>query len=579
MSDTASHLPSAETSDAVLLSRIRAGETDAFGILYERHVGAARALARQLADGHEAVEDAVQETFAKILDVLRRGGGPRSGFRPYLLTAVRRTVYDRNRGERRLRPTDRMDLYDAGVPFVDPALEGLERSLIVRAFRSLPERWQVVLWHTEIEGARPAEVAPLLGLSANGVAALAYRAREGLRQAYLQMHLTGSSEHADTGTGFGAGLAAGAAAGADAAAGAGAAPIDERCRPVLEMLGAYVRRGLAKRDSRAVERHLDACERCRALHEEIADVNSRLREAVGPLVLGTASAAYLAARQGAGAAAGGSTAWWQMPRLLPGRQQPGLGAGVIAVAASVAVALVVVAGDRPLTLMHSPPSAVASPPETFPKAPGARRQPQRPPAGPSAPESHPPLRTPPAPPRPMPPALPTAQPATFAADLGTAAPPAWDETAISGTGALSGEGTPAAAPAPVTAAAPAPAPAPTADAGLPTDATSPDGVTVATATTVGAVPLAADGWASLPATTPSQATSAATSPSTSTDTGTVTGLEAGAEEDAGTDTGTVEVTAAVTSRSTTGTTTSPAAPAAERAGDGDRTRDTGIAVL
>jgi len=39
-----------------------------------------------------------------------------------------------------------------------------------------------VLWHTEIEGARPAEVAALLGLTANGVAALAYRAPEGLRQ-------------------------------------------------------------------------------------------------------------------------------------------------------------------------------------------------------------------------------------------------------------------------------------------------------------------------------------------------------------------------------------------------------------
>ena len=55
--------------------------------------------------------------------------------------------------------------------------------MIARAFASLPERWQAVLWHTEIEGARPADVAPLLGLTANSVAALAYRAREGLRQA------------------------------------------------------------------------------------------------------------------------------------------------------------------------------------------------------------------------------------------------------------------------------------------------------------------------------------------------------------------------------------------------------------
>ena len=43
----------------------------------------------------------------------------------------------------------------------------------------------MVLWHTEVEGQRPAEVAPLLGMSPNSVSALAYRAREGLRQAFV----------------------------------------------------------------------------------------------------------------------------------------------------------------------------------------------------------------------------------------------------------------------------------------------------------------------------------------------------------------------------------------------------------
>ena len=38
-------------------------------------------------------------TFAKILDLLHRGGGPDDAFRPYLLTAVRRAAYDRRRAE------------------------------------------------------------------------------------------------------------------------------------------------------------------------------------------------------------------------------------------------------------------------------------------------------------------------------------------------------------------------------------------------------------------------------------------------------------------------------------------------
>ncbi|MEJ7706929.1 MAG: hypothetical protein WKF82_06355 [Nocardioidaceae bacterium] len=86
-----------------------------------------------------------------------------------------------------------------------------ENTAAAKAFASLPERWQLVLWHLEVERQKPADVAPLLGLTANSVSALAYRAREGLRQAYLQMHM------ADT--------------------------AGEECRWVTERLGAHVRNG------------------------------------------------------------------------------------------------------------------------------------------------------------------------------------------------------------------------------------------------------------------------------------------------------------------------------------------------
>ncbi|WP_233617513.1 sigma-70 family RNA polymerase sigma factor [Actinomadura sp. WAC 06369] len=261
------HQEKPEAGDAALISRVRAGDTDAYGTLCERHVPAARGLARHLADGDTA-EDAVQEALARILDLMRRGGGPDSGFRPYLLTAVRRAVYDRYRADRRVDPTDRIDDLDRGTPFEDPALRDLERSMVLGAFQSLPERWQTVLWHTEIEGARPAEVAPLLGLTANGAAALAYRAREGLRQAYLQMHLA-------------------------------ALPAERgACREAVGKLGAYVRDGLARRDTRRVRGHLDGCAGCTAVHAELAELNGALREVLGPLVLGGAATAYLAAGGG-----------------------------------------------------------------------------------------------------------------------------------------------------------------------------------------------------------------------------------------------------------------------------------------
>ncbi|HEX6469805.1 MAG TPA: sigma-70 family RNA polymerase sigma factor [Streptosporangiaceae bacterium] len=282
------------TSDAVLISRIRTGDPAAGDLLYERHAPAARVLARLLAGDGPAAEDAVVATFAQAFGVLRAGGGPQAGFRPYLLVSLRRTLggarASGSTGGSTSGPAGGSPGFDPAEPFVDAALRGLEANVTARAFLSLPERWQVVLWHAEVEAARPAAVAPLLGLSANGVAALAYRAREGLRQAYLQLHLAESARRP--------------------------------CRPALDKLGGYLRGGLADRDSVRVERHLAGCARCAATYAELADVRATLQAIVAPLVLGTAAAGYLAAgpeaRGDAGGAGGGDRggarrAWLRLP--------------------------------------------------------------------------------------------------------------------------------------------------------------------------------------------------------------------------------------------------------------------------
>jgi RNA polymerase sigma factor (sigma-70 family) len=138
-------------SDAELISAVRGGDLDAYGTLFERHVDAARRLARQLVPAGDA-DDLVSDAFVKVMGVLQRGGGPDLAFRAYLLTAVRRLQVDRFRAGSRLHTTDDMDAFDPGVPFRDTAVEGFESAAAARAFASLPERWQLVLWHTEVEG-------------------------------------------------------------------------------------------------------------------------------------------------------------------------------------------------------------------------------------------------------------------------------------------------------------------------------------------------------------------------------------------------------------------------------------------
>lgn len=52
----------------------------------------------------------------------------------------------------------------------------------------------MVLWHTKVEQLRPQQIAPLLEVSANSVAALTHHAREGLRRAYVSMHANSCSD-------------------------------------------------------------------------------------------------------------------------------------------------------------------------------------------------------------------------------------------------------------------------------------------------------------------------------------------------------------------------------------------------
>ena len=85
--------------DAELIAAVRGGDNEAYGLLFERHVEAARRLARQLVRGSDA-DDLVSEAFAKVLTVLQRGDGPDLAFRAYLLTAVRRLHIDKMRGAR-----------------------------------------------------------------------------------------------------------------------------------------------------------------------------------------------------------------------------------------------------------------------------------------------------------------------------------------------------------------------------------------------------------------------------------------------------------------------------------------------
>jgi RNA polymerase sigma factor (sigma-70 family) len=249
MNETSVKVWTEESSDSELIESVREGDSTAFSTLFHRHAAAAHRVALAYSPVPSDADDIVSEAFERVLIALQKGRGPDHAFRAYLFTVVRRTGGECIRRAKQVRPYEDMAEHDKAFGFSDSSgestLHEFERSTIADAFRSLPERWQMILWYTEIEKMTPAEVAPRLGLTPNGAASLGYRAREALRQAYLQQHLAEAE--------------------------------DPACLSVFDNLAAYVRGTLTPRERTKVAVHIATCAKCDSLISELEDVNGIFR--------------------------------------------------------------------------------------------------------------------------------------------------------------------------------------------------------------------------------------------------------------------------------------------------------------
>lgn len=168
--------------DDELVARTRDGERDAYAQLWRRHSGAGLAYAASVTSMFDAA-DLVSESFTKIMVALRNGNGPRRGFRGYLYATIRNTAATWGNARKEV-PIDDPDAF-ADARF-DQEREDLAWELprVAEVFDALPERWRRALWYSEVEQLTPPELASILGIKPNAAAALAYRARAGLRRSW-----------------------------------------------------------------------------------------------------------------------------------------------------------------------------------------------------------------------------------------------------------------------------------------------------------------------------------------------------------------------------------------------------------
>lgn len=367
-------------SDADLVQLMRDGDDSAYEELFRRHSEAVRRYARTCCRDAHTADDLTAEVFARTLQAVRGGAGPEQAVRAYLMTTVRRVAANWARTQKREHLVEDFavfaaeasrssevsdqDTLDLGADV--RAMHEAEQSLAMQAFRSLPERWQAVLWHTTVEEESPSEVAPLFGLTANATAVLASRAREGLKQAYLQAHVSQSLT-----------------SGGD-------------CARYADRLGAYARGGLRIRAERGLRKHLDECAKCRLAAGELAHVNAGIPALLPVAVIGWFAAGYSlkavgvvaggavgAAGAGAAAAASGASGGAAGGTASGGAAAEGLG---MPAKAGLAAAMAVAAAAGLVWAMAGDPQPAATPRPTQP------------------------VVTPVVPPEPAPPAKPTPKP-------------------------------------------------------------------------------------------------------------------------------------------------------------------------
>jgi RNA polymerase sigma factor (sigma-70 family) len=312
-----------QAPDVDLVERVRAGDRDAAVDLWTRHYPsvllAARRVTRQQRDAEEIASDA----FSGMLSALSTGAGPTTSVRAYLVTSVRNLAASRAR-----RPssgdviTDDVAVFDRATP--DTTVHMSELELVRVAFADLPQRWQIVLWRTAVDRDSNIEVGRAMGLSPNGVAALAKRARRGFRLSYLRAHLSDRGVNAE-------------------------------CKPFIDGLAdlSISEDGAAP----ALVEHVATCDFCTRRIEELRAVNLNFAGVVGPAVLGLLPSTMSGGLAAAGAAGAGGSGAGTALTVRPGaRWAFGSAAG-----AGTAVAI----------LLASRPDVVVTPPvtDTFTTAP------------------------------------------------------------------------------------------------------------------------------------------------------------------------------------------------------------------
>lgn len=175
--------------DGALAERIRSGDRDALGQLYDRYASVSLAVALRVVGDREQAEDLVHDAFMAVWQKIARYDAARGPLRSWLLTIVRNRAIDRVRGRRptiEVGDADEQSLLRTSAnPTMDDAIRRRSAAELHAALEALPEEQRRAIELAYFEGYTYREIAEITGVphgTANGRLRLALaKLREGLR--------------------------------------------------------------------------------------------------------------------------------------------------------------------------------------------------------------------------------------------------------------------------------------------------------------------------------------------------------------------------------------------------------------
>ena len=155
-------------ADARLADRIRSGDAEALGELYDRHASRALATALRVVGGRDEAEDVVHDAFVAVWRKIDRFDAQRGSLRGWLMTVVRNRAIDRVRARRVTVDVDDADerslLRTGPNPTWEDALGRLTADDLRVALADLPVEQRRALELAYFEGYTYREVAELTGV-------------------------------------------------------------------------------------------------------------------------------------------------------------------------------------------------------------------------------------------------------------------------------------------------------------------------------------------------------------------------------------------------------------------------------